>query len=148
MNKIILSFNCSLMLAFTLGTAQADSLGRLFTTPQERASLDSKSGVKFSNRTTDSDAASRRIIFNGTVISSTGKHSFWINGAKHENKNPEQPRIHLTRSRQIQMSTPSGVVNTTIKPGQVLDLDNGRITESFMLEQPRKGVENGLEAKP
>ena len=148
MNNIFFSFNCCLLLAFTLSTAQADSLGRLFTTPQERASLDSKSGIKFSNRTTDSDAVSRRIIFNGTLISSTGKHSFWVNGTKHENSNPQQPGIHLTRSRQIRMSTASGVANTPIKPGQVLNPDNGRITESFMLKQPHKGIANGLEEKP
>ncbi len=146
MNTLLPVFVCCLVLLTPFSASRADSLGRLFTTPQERASLDSKSGIKLANRNTAQSKASQHIKLNGTVTSSTGKRNFWVNGKKHSNKNPDEPRVHLTKSRQIQIDTPYRSKSAIIKPGQVLNLGNGQVYEAFMIEKTQTEAAKDLEA--
>lgn len=132
----------SLLLFLVSGVCQADSLGRLFTTPQQRASLDAETGIKYENRNQNKKEAAHHIKFNGSVISSTGKKNFWVNGKKHRDNNPDKTRVYLTRSSQVRVQTPYSSQSRVIKPGQVLDLDSGRITESFVLKNNQANEDN------
>lgn len=125
------------LLLMTAATSHADSLGRLFTTPQERALLDNENSIPPENRGTSGRSESKQIMFNGALISSTGKRNFWVNGKQQDNHNPEEPRVYLTQSKQVRVVTPYSSQHTVIKPGQVLNLESGQITESFMLENTR-----------
>ena len=145
MNTLFHSFIYSLVLVFIFSASHADTLGRLFTTPQERAALDSKSGIKLANRGLDKNEASQQIKLNGTVISSTGKRNFWINGKKHENNNPDELHLYLTNSRQVQIDTLNGSQSNIIKPGQVLNLNNGKIYESFTLDKTQPDKDRNVE---
>ncbi len=138
------TFTISLIVLLPINNGQADTLGRLFTTPQERAALDSKSGIKFAARNLGENDPSQQIKLNGTVISSTGKRKIWVNGKNHENKNPDEPRAFIINSKQVRLDTPYGTQGKLMKPGQVLDLTDGKIHESFMLDkdQPEENNKN------
>lgn len=77
MNKYPLSF-LLLTLFGLLPTAQANEIGRLFYTPQQRQQLDSGTAVN-----SGSPESERRnyIIVNGVVQKHGGNRTVWINGA-------------------------------------------------------------------
>lgn len=66
----------TLVLLTLLPVAQADSLGRLFYTPQQRQQMDYQiaSGTTEDNR--------NYIVVNGVVQKQGGKRTVWVNGAE------------------------------------------------------------------
>jgi hypothetical protein len=140
-------FFASLMLLITFGNSQADNLGRLFTTPQERAELDNNSGTKLANRGDGNHTSAQKIILNGTVISSAGKRNIWINGKIHTN-NPNEPEAQIINSKQVKLDTPYGSQSHVMKPGQILNLDDWKVYEAFMLEHSQADKSKSLNVSP
>lgn len=77
MNRYPLSF-LLLILFGLLPTAQANEIGRLFYTPQQRQQLDS--GTAINNGSPESERRDY-IIVNGVVQKHGGNRTVWINGA-------------------------------------------------------------------
>ena len=130
-------YNLTVLLTATAAalSAQADPLGRLFTTAQERAALDSESTVKFASRDEVEKRTARRLLFNGSIKSSRGKQEVWLDG-KNLNRHPDSidGGARLLNNGRVRLET--GYLNRslTLKPGQVLDLDDGQVYESFMVK--------------
>ena len=75
-------YTLTLLLMTLLGlvpAAQADVLGRLFFTPQQRQQLEFQ--TTRSNTSTDSGGRRNYIIVNGVVQKHGGNRTVWINGA-------------------------------------------------------------------
>ncbi|MDO8990608.1 MAG: hypothetical protein Q7U91_13360 [Sideroxyarcus sp.] len=102
-----------LLLACLLPAAQADELGRLFFTPQQRQQLE----YQTTNGSGDSTDETTRnyIIVNGVVQKQGGKRTVWVNGTAQEDgrsngKNPASASV-----------TPPGKPNSVrLKVGQRL----------------------------
>jgi len=123
------------LLAATASQATlADSLGRLFTTAQERATLDSDSAVKFANRDGTDKQTARRLVFNGSIRSSRGKQEVWLDG-KSLSQHPDtiDGDARLLNNGKVRLESTYLNRSLTLKPGQVLDLDDGRVYEPFMV---------------
>lgn len=135
MIRLLLANALAVALCAVQPACNADSLGRLFTTEQERAALDSHSGIKLANRGQGPADPARQLRVNGTVISSSGHKKLWVDGKTYAGNNPDEPRARVLDSRQVWLDTSDGKHGSVLKPGQVLNLDTGRVYESFMLDR-------------
>lgn len=115
----------SLMLcALFIGPAQADDLGRLFTSTAERARIDAaRSGRQPREDAADSVPVSDRVVINGTLRGSDGKRLVWVNGAPVD---PQAARdLSLLRDGRVQLSWRDGA--KILKPGQGVDTASGEV---------------------
>lgn len=113
MSKHIFPFLILILLG-ALPTAQAEELGRLFFTPQQRQQLDSP---PINNNSAEAGAPSY-IIVNGVVQKRGGNRIVWINGAaqaagKSNEKNPAT----------VPVTVPGKTQPVQLKVGQRLMLD-------------------------
>lgn len=119
---------CAALLAGTallgiLNSSQAaESLGRLFFTPQQRQDLDRRrqANVQESAATVNSS-----LTVNGQVSRSRGKNTVWINGIPQENtRRPSDP---------ARVAVPAGEgensASVTIKIGQTIDRVRGKVKD-------------------
>jgi hypothetical protein len=87
--------------------AQADELGRLFFTPQQRQQLEFQQTR--SNTSTDSGGRRNYIIVNGVVQKHGGNRTVWINGAaqateQSDGKNPTTEAVTVPgKSHPVQL---------------------------------------------
>lgn len=108
------------------GCAQADDLGRLFTSAAERARIDAAhSGRDAQTDTPASVSNTARVVINGTLHGSDGKRLVWVNGAP---VNPQSTRnLSLLRDGRVQLTWRDGA--RILKPGQGVDPASGEIFE-------------------
>lgn len=129
-----------LLIAASLGCASvqaAETLGRLFFTPAQRASLDAASKLKMNaGQTSLAKRGPAEITLNGVVVRSDGESTVWVNG---------QPAGRGAAANVI--ATPSadpssarvgvsGSVSTELRVGQQLNTKTGVVRESFT-QRPR-----------
>lgn len=121
-----------LMIAFLPGhavCADAEPLGRLFFSPDERAMLD-RMRQKSSGNTL---SATDQITLNGLVRRSSGKTTAWINQLpQHENETTQGVVV-----QQGQTAKPSAVLllpsgkKINLKAGQTFDAGKGKVREGY-----------------
>lgn len=109
--------------------AQADDLGRLFTTSADRARIDAlregTAPVTEPSAIASTETADR-LILNGTLTGSDGKRMVWVNGARVE----ADGRDHvLQRDGRVRLEWREGT--RALKPGQGLDMSSGEIFERY-----------------
>ena len=112
-------------------------VGRLFTTPQERAELDRMrlSGTSVVSEQPDtSRAPDANITINGYVLrNGSGKSTVWINAKpQHQNDETEGPTI-LSRQGQanaVALRLSSGR-QVHLKAGQSMEIASGQIREGY-----------------
>ncbi|HHH36507.1 MAG TPA: hypothetical protein ENK48_06735 [Gammaproteobacteria bacterium] len=104
-------------------TVSAASLGRLFTTPGERARLDRALDAK----TTGRAVRPSRFTFNGYMAGSDGRHAEWINGHR------RKAGVRLRDDGRVLLR---GLRWLPLKPGQTLEADTGRVFEAFDRSHP------------
>ena len=110
--------------------AQAQELGRLFFTPQQRAELDARRKARVPDKPAATVVASPTTRVDGYVKRSGGPSTVWINGEALTESAPEAPRIDTSE-------TPSGSVSVTVgegtrarlRPGETLDRGNGEVRD-------------------
>lgn len=120
------------------GYAARDPYGLLFTTPGERAQLDSRFAAGGGDDqasaapVAEESRAPRPLKLNGTLTSSAGKKEAWINGELQLSTGSKQTaRIRVLDSDRVQVrASLSGAVRN-MKPGQVLDPETGKISEAY-----------------
>ena len=96
--------------------AQADSLGRLFFTPEQRAQLEHNQAH---NATAEGSDTTSELIVNGIVQKRGGKRIAWINGkAQHAGNSDELSPESLA------VTVPGKAQPVKLKVGQKLLLDN------------------------
>jgi len=97
---------------FPVSSIQADSLGRLFFTPEQRAQLEDN----HARNATDEGAPASVLTVNGIVQQHGGARTVWING-KAQNSN------HGGESASETVAVPGKAPTIKIKVGQKLLLD-------------------------
>ena len=130
------------------GVADAQSLGRLFTTPEERANLDEiRHDPDFGKieqievvRVVDEPDGPvvPHVTINGVVFRSSGINASWINGLSVSSDTTREGIRIETRQLQgggtVKLALPGGLETIQIKPGQKIDLLNGGVFEPYELQ--------------
>ena len=118
------------LLLGAVNCAGAESLGRLFFSPDERAVLEqARQGVRPGSGPV---SAAEQITLDGIVRRSSGKSTTWINGLPQH----EEGKTHgVTASGQAAKSSvllmlPTGK-QLRLKPGQTFDASKGRVREGY-----------------
>lgn len=141
---LLISFAFSL--AFT-STVQAQSLGRLFSTPALRAELDRRRARQNSGviempdvePITLEELDNRQIVpdtiyeLGGSMRRSDGSYTIWINNVPYaESDLPDNMELVLPYDRgQMRINNPESGESFLVKPGQVLNLSQGLLMESY-----------------
>jgi hypothetical protein len=133
------------MISLGGGSVQAaETLGRLFFTPAQRASLDAANRLKTTGQTAPAKRGPAEITLNGIVVRSDGESTVWINGqpagrgaaanvVATPSKDPSSARVSVP-----------GSVSTELRVGQQLDTRTGAVRETFA-QQPRAAKPKVLE---
>jgi len=104
------------------GAKQAESLGRLFFTPQQRQELDRRRQLNIQEAIVVRES---RFTVNGQVSRSNGKTTTWINGTPvNELYRPRDPAT-------IPIRTGEGEPSVPVKVGQTLDKGRGEILDGL-----------------
>lgn len=112
------------LLAAICPALQAQELGRLFLTPEQRAALDARRRARVPDNPVPAPVVlSPTTRLDGYVQRSDGKYTVWINGdTAADNARPRPDgRVPVTVG-----DTPTRV---PLKPGEVLDLGSGEVTD-------------------
>jgi hypothetical protein len=123
--------------------AGADTLGRLFFTPQDRVYLEQLRWATSDSlpllpeqqeeKVTPPDSKPAVITLGGTVKRSNGAQIVWLNGVSYNradlpaNVKVSQPFI----SGQVELRDDEKGTFYLLRPGQTLDTDSGQISESY-----------------
>ena len=118
-------------LALPLAPAQAQELGRLFFTPDQRAALDARRKARVPDRPTATVVVSPTTRLDGYVKRSDGPSTVWVNGEGLLETSPEAPRIGATRRDDGRVSVPVGESGARVglKPGETLDRGTGEVRD-------------------
>ncbi|MBT9613672.1 MAG: hypothetical protein IV108_10455 [Burkholderiales bacterium] len=115
--------------------AQAETLGRLFHTPEQRALLDLARKSTPLNATGEPDAASGQgLSVSGVVTRSDGRRSTWVNGRVEH----DAAITHKQDRSQVWVKLPGGEVK--LKVGQSLDPATGQVAEGYRRPPPEPAV--------
>lgn len=111
--------------------AEAQELGRLFFTPEQRAALDARRRARVPDTPAVAVVASPTTRVDGFVRRSGGPSTVWVNGEPLGEHGPDAPRIVRGATSDPRVSVPVGDagVRFSLKPGQVLDRGNGEIRD-------------------
>jgi hypothetical protein len=109
--------------------AQSQDIGRLFFTPDQRASLDARRKARVPDTRGGGVVASPVPRVDGYVKRSAGPPTVWINGDAVPENAPEAPRIDSGRSASGSVSINVGESGSRVrlKPGESLDRGNGEV---------------------
>jgi len=106
-------------------------LGRLFFTPEQRATLDARRKARVPDTPNVAAVASPTTRVDGFVHRSGGPSTVWVNGEPLGEHGPEAPRIVRGAASDARVSVPlgEGGIRFSLKPGQVLDRSNGEVSD-------------------
>lgn len=109
--------------------AEAQELGRLFFTPEQRTALDARRRARVPDTPAVAVIVSPTTRVDGFVHRSGGPSTVWVNGEPLGEQGPEAPRIVQRGQNEPRVSIPVGDagVRFSLKPGQVLDRGSGEI---------------------
>ena len=145
--KYIFLTGCTVLAWCILSSANADSLGRLFTTSKERALLNTlrerydpkrQEPIEIQQPKIPVETPSQ-VKLNGVVERSDGRNAAWINGKS--TLNTKQKGININSRNmsannvQIRIANPNRSVS--MKPGEVYNPESGRIQDSYKAQQQR-----------
>jgi len=134
-----------LLLAFVTSHAQDMNLGRIFSTPEERASLNRARDALFDERNLQ-ELLSEELLpevqepvyeqqsvvqFGGIVRQADGRHTLWLNGIPVlESALPPNTRLDVSSALAVLHVSIAGQ-DYSLKPGQTLDAEEGRVREAY-----------------
>lgn len=107
--------------------AQAQELGRLFFTPQQRADLDARRKARVPDKPAAATVASPVTRLDGYVKRSGAPSTVWINGESVTEGSPDAPRIDRGPSGSVSIGVGEGGGRVRMKPGESLDRGNGEV---------------------
>jgi len=118
----------------------AEPLGRLFYTPQQRATLDNARQQKIKiNVETEAPTPPENISVNGVIKRSDGQSTVWINNRPlNEKRVPSGIKI-ISRNAEnasVTLQLPQSSRNVDVKVGQSLDATSGHIQENYQRPPP------------
>ena len=116
-----------LALFLAAAAAQADELGRLFFTPEQRTALDARRKARMPDNPASVVAAPVTRV-DGFVKRSAGPSTIWINGEWTTENAPEAPRI-IEPAPSVSVSVGETGGRVRLKPGETLDRSNGEVRD-------------------
>ena len=116
-----------LVLALAAAAAQAEELGRLFFTPQQRAALDARRKARLPDNPVSGMARPLTRV-DGFVKRSAGPSTVWINGEWATESSPEAPRI-VEPAPAVSVNVGEAGGRVRLKPGETLDRGNGEVRD-------------------
>lgn len=122
-----------LLVAMALGalSAEAQELGRLFFTPEQRTQLDARRKARVPDKPAAAAVASPVTRVDGYVKRSGGRSTVFINGDAVSESAPEAPRIDTaqTPSGSVSITVGEGGSRARLRPGETLDRGNGEVRD-------------------
>lgn len=143
------AFALAFALAFAAPAADAQRLGRLFTSTDERAQLDElRYQAQFATPEPEPEPAAAAtgepeqaaptvssLTVNGIVRGSSGRGTVWVNGREIERGGMTREGIQINTTgaggRSVRARLPSGVDTIDLKPGQKIDVIHGVVLEPY-----------------
>jgi hypothetical protein len=121
----------ALVLACGSGALQAQELGRLFFTPEQRAALDARRKARVPDKPAAAAIVSPTTRLDGFVKRSSGPSTVWVNGESLLETSPEAPRIGVNRPNDGRVSVARGHSGARVglKPGETLDRGTGEVRD-------------------
>ena len=118
-------------LALPLAPAQAQELGRLFFTPDQRAALDARRRARVPDKPAAAVIASPTTRLDGYVKRSAGPSTVWVNGESLLETSPEAPRIGASRrdDGRVSIGVGDSGVRIGLRPGETLDRGSGEVRD-------------------
>ena len=104
--------------------AQAQELGRLFFTPDQRSALDARRKARVPDKPAAAAVASPTTRLDGYVKRSAGPSTVWVNGESLS----ETPR---EREGRVAVPVGEGGGRVGLKPGEVLDRGTGEVRDGL-----------------
>ena len=120
----------ALLMTIFLGTAQAQELGRLFFTPEQRAALDARRKARVPDRPAMTSVVSPTTRLDGYVKRSGGRSTVFVNGEALLEGTAEAPVIDPERrGGRVPVTGGEGRPRVELRPGEVLDRDTGAVRD-------------------
>lgn len=148
-------YGISFVLVFIVGSnATATPLGRLFTTPAERVYLDKiRNNYKFgqtifeeADRQRPIKLENKSIVFNGVMRRGNGKKEVWVDGQKIAGVKGINKSASSDNNILVKQGNRRHYIS--VKPGQIVDSNNGRVVESYQsLTQPSEHPSGAVKIK-
>ena len=130
-----------LLLSLSMESSAFDTL---FTSPQQRESLDQhrSQGTAFLSapkprlRST-STPKPKKIFFNGYVIRNSGPNTAWANDKEISNNNSQiSAKLNQIKGTLVPIKPSAASKTIRLQPGQSLNLETGKIAESYSQKKP------------
>jgi hypothetical protein len=134
MRRAFVVAGCLALLAGAPAEAAEEALGRLFFTPQQRASLDAgrRIAARPKAESTPAPRRTRALRLDGIVTRSDGERTVWINGRAYHNAAPAGLEIAPTSDpARARINTRSDRKPVEMRVGQELDHPAGRVSEVY-----------------
>ncbi len=125
------AFALTLVLALgAVAEAQGQELGRLFFTPDQRASLDARRNARVPDKPAAAVVSSPNTRVDGYVQRSGGPDTVWVNGEAITEQSSDAPRIESPRGGgRVSIGVGEGGGRVRLKPGQTLDRGSGEVRD-------------------
>ena len=136
------------MLALSLHAcaAAATELGRMFFTPEQRATLD-KTRKQSTRAATDPEfkpppvPVPQNVSVTGVIRRSDGKHTIWLNNRLMDEHRTSGINAGVgRRDDQVRLRVPERGRGVDLKVGQTLEIVSGRIEENYARRAPAKSA--------
>lgn len=127
MNRALLAF-IGLALGAAAGPCAGQQLGRLFFTPEQRATLDQRRKARVPDKPAAVVVASPTTRLDGYVQRSSGPSTVWVQGESLPEGAQGSPRIDPARNS---VSVPVGEAGARVRlrPGEILDRGTGEVRD-------------------
>ena len=116
-----------LLLLVAPSICNAQELGRLFFTPEQREALDARRKARVPDKPAAAIVVSPTTRVDGFVKRSGGPSTVWVNGEALPEGSGDAPRIAPSMS----VSVGEGGRRTALKPGEVLDRGTGEVRDAL-----------------
>lgn len=119
------------LLPALIAPAHAQSLGRLFFTPEQRSALDARRKARVPDKPAAAAVVSPTTRLDGYVKRSDGPSTVWVNGDPLLETSPEAPRIGATQRDDGRVSVTVGESGARVglRPGETLDRGTGEVRD-------------------
>jgi hypothetical protein len=122
-------FFAFLLLLFVAG-AQAQELGRLFFSPEQRAALDARRKARVPDRPAVTNAVSPTTRLDGYVKRSGGRSTVFVNGEAVLEGTADAPVVDPEqRGGRVPVTAGEGGQRRELRPGEVLDRSTGQVRD-------------------
>ena len=150
MNRIVALLLGAALSLWTAG-AQAQELGRLFFTPDQRAALDARRKARVPDKPAAAPVTESPVTrIDGAVRRSGGKSTVWVNGETiPEGAQPESAQVAPKVSSPGRVSIPAGegAQRFDLRVGESLDRGSGEVRDLIGEGEIKIGPRRGAPAK-